>query len=112
MSGVKMADSLDDDFFAYWLIITSCAFYREYDGKNYMKIDPLELLLDVLIDDPRAYAVQPAFTFNEKTYQYFDLIKFSQQAKKDLNRLPYSIRVLLEGCLRNVGKKGFSEKYA
>jgi len=55
---------------------------------------------------------QAAFTFNKKTYQYFDLIKFSQQIKKDLNRLPYSIRVLLEGCLRNAGKKGFSEKHA
>jgi len=55
---------------------------------------------------------QSIFTFNKKTYQYYDLIKFSQQVKKGLNRLPYSIRVLLEGCLRNVGKKGFSEKYA
>ena len=55
---------------------------------------------------------QSTLTFKEETYQFFDLIKFSQQAKKDLNRLPYSIRVLLEGCLRNAGKKGFSEEHA
>ena len=55
---------------------------------------------------------QSILTFNEKTYRYFDLVKFSQQTKKNLDRLPYSIRVLLEGCLRNAGKKGFSEEHA
>ena len=65
MQGVRFADSLDEDFFAYWLLITSCKFYKEYDGVDYMKVDPLELLLKVLIDDPKTYAVQPALTFNE-----------------------------------------------
>ncbi|MCD6577610.1 MAG: aconitate hydratase AcnA [Anaerolineaceae bacterium] len=49
---------------------------------------------------------------NGQMYQYFDLIKFSQYVKRDLKHLPYSIRVLLEGCLRNTEKNGFSEKHA
>jgi aconitate hydratase len=55
---------------------------------------------------------QAALTFNRRTYQYFDLVKFSQYLKRDLKRLPYSIRVLLEGCLRNAEKNGFSEEHA
>ena len=65
MQGVRYADSLGEDFFAYWLVTTSCKFYKEYDGVDYMKVDPLELLLKVLIDDPKAYAVQSALTFNK-----------------------------------------------
>ncbi|GAG43004.1 unnamed protein product, partial [marine sediment metagenome] len=65
MQGVRFADSMDEDFFAYWLIITSVNFYDMYKNEDYLKIDPLELLLKVLVDDPKTYAVQPAFTFNE-----------------------------------------------
>ena len=55
---------------------------------------------------------QATLTFNGQTYKYFDLVKFSQYVKRDLKRLPYSIRVLLEGCLRNAEKNGFSEEHA
>ena len=55
---------------------------------------------------------QTTFPFKGRTYQYFDLVKFSQYVKRDLKRLPYSIRVLLEGCLRNAEKNGFSEEHA
>ncbi len=55
---------------------------------------------------------QTTLTFNGRIYQYFDLVKFSQHVKRDLNRLPYSIRVLLESCLRNRGKNGFSQEHA
>jgi len=65
MQGVRFADSMDEDFFAYWLIITSVKFYKEYNGEDYTKVDPLELLLKVLVNDKLAYAVQPSFTFNE-----------------------------------------------
>jgi len=65
MQGVRFADSLDKDFSMYWLIITSAKFYDEYEGEDYTKVDPLEMLSKVLIDDPLAYAVQPALTFNE-----------------------------------------------
>jgi len=56
--------------------------------------------------------LQTTFLFKGRTYQYFDLSKFSQSVKRDLKRLPYSIRVLLEGCLRNAEKNGFSEEHA
>ena len=65
MQGVRFADSMDKDFSMYWLIITSAKFYDEYEGEDYTKVDPLEILSKVLIDDPLAYAVQPALTFNE-----------------------------------------------
>jgi aconitate hydratase len=55
---------------------------------------------------------QTTFAYKGRTYQYFDLVKFSQYVKSDLKRLPYSIRVLLEGCLRNAEKNGFSEEHA
>ena len=55
---------------------------------------------------------QAILTFKEKTYRYFSLDKFSRYVKRDLKRLPYSLRVLLEGCLRNLEKNGFSDKNA
>jgi len=54
---------------------------------------------------------QTTFQFKGRTYQYFDLVKFSQYVKRDLKHIPYSIRILLEGCLRNAGKNGFSEEH-
>lgn len=67
MEGVRYADSLekklDEPYFAYWLITTSCVFFKEYKGEDYMRIDPLELLLKVLVDDPLAYAVSPTMEF-------------------------------------------------
>ena len=51
-------------------------------------------------------------TFKEKTYQYFDLVKFSQYSDKDLAHLPFSIRLLLENNLRNMDKTGFSKDHA
>ena len=55
---------------------------------------------------------QAILAFKEKTYRYFSLDKFSRYVKRDLKRLPYSIRILLEGCLRNAGNNGFSDKNA
>jgi hypothetical protein len=68
MTGVRFADhlelELDEPYFAYWIITTSCAFFEMYKNEDYMSVDPLELLLKVLVDDPLAYAVQPAMEFN------------------------------------------------
>ena len=55
---------------------------------------------------------QAILTFKEKTYLYFSLDKFSRYVKRDLKHLPYSIRILLEGCLRNAGNNGFSQEHA
>lgn len=53
-----------------------------------------------------------ALEYNQKSYQYVDLIKFSRQFNKDYFRLPYSLRVLLENSIRNMHTIGFSEDQA
>ena len=58
MAGFRFADSLYQDFYAYWMLTTSCKFNE--DDKR----DPLAKLLKVLEDDDKAYAVQPSLTFN------------------------------------------------
>ncbi len=42
-----------------------------------------------------------------KSFEYFSLPKLSSLVGKDLYRLPFSLRILLEGCLRNLGQSGF-----
>lgn len=55
---------------------------------------------------------QTKIILNGIRYQYYDLVKFSQSVSRDMKSLPYSIRVLAEGCLRNAGKNGFSKVHA
>jgi len=45
--------------------------------------------------------------FNQNPYQYVDLKAYSKSVGYPLGRLPYSLRILLECCLRNRGEKGF-----
>jgi len=45
-----------------------------------------------------------------KPYHFFSLPELANQLKKDLNRIPFSIRILLENCLRNLGQPGFDER--
>jgi len=49
---------------------------------------------------------------NGKTYIYFDLVKYCQETGKSIDRLPFSLRILLEGCLRNSGANGFTDDQA
>ena len=48
-----------------------------------------------------------SFTKNQKTYHYVDLTGFCARAGKSIQQLPFALRILLEGCLRNAGKNGF-----
>ena len=41
-----------------------------------------------------------SFTLNDKTYTYYDLQTLEEQGLTKINKLPYSIRVLLESVLR------------
>ena len=43
-----------------------------------------------------------------KEYFFYSLPKLSRILNINLSRLPFSLRILLEGCLRNLGKSGFS----
>jgi len=43
----------------------------------------------------------------DQQYSYFNLPELARVLGKDSSQLPYSIRLLLEGCLRNQGKTGF-----
>ncbi len=42
-----------------------------------------------------------------KSYQFFSLPKLAEADGYDLDRLPYSIRILLESCLRHQGDGGY-----
>ena len=48
------------------------------------------------------------FQHNGKTFSFFSLPRLAQILDVDLSRLPFSLRVLLEGCLRQQEKSGFS----
>ncbi len=45
---------------------------------------------------------------NNTVYHFIDLIAASEHLGRSLSRLPYVLRILLEGCLRNSNKKGFA----
>lgn len=60
LEGLKVADLYEDEFYAYWMMITSAEFIKG-DPR-----DPLDLLLPILITDEEAFAVQPAIKFNYK----------------------------------------------
>lgn len=60
LAGLRFADSLDDDFFAYWFLITSAEFPP---GNN----DPLSPMAQWLVDEPDAVGVHPALTDDSTT---------------------------------------------
>ncbi len=45
---------------------------------------------------------------NGKIFSFFSLPRLAKNLGIDLSRLPFSLRVLLEGCLRQQDKSGFS----
>lgn len=49
-----------------------------------------------------------ALNVNGKEYKYYDLLKLEDQ--ETIEKLPYSIRILLEGILRNQNGKSITEK--
>ena len=60
LAGLRFADSLDDDFFAYWFLITSAEFPK---GDS----DPLSPMAQWLMDEPDAVGVHPALTEDSTT---------------------------------------------
>ncbi|MBM3136858.1 MAG: aconitate hydratase AcnA [Chloroflexi bacterium] len=57
------------------------------------------------------YHLKTSSTLNisGKSFQYFSMPKLGEILGRDLQQLPYSLRILLEGCLRNLGRNGFEE---
>ena len=47
---------------------------------------------------------------NGKNYSFFSLPRLAENLGIDLSRLPFSLRILLEGCLRQQDKGGFSQE--
>jgi aconitate hydratase len=47
------------------------------------------------------------FNFSGQALEFFSLPKLSSLLGRDLSRLPFSLRILLEGCLRSIGQSGF-----
>jgi len=64
LAGLDYADQMDENFFAYWLFITSAEF------KNDPR-DPLEILMNLMLKDKKTYAVSPAMTFNTSAWEYW-----------------------------------------
>jgi aconitate hydratase len=48
------------------------------------------------------------FTVGARRLRYFSLPRLGVQVDRDLSRLPYCVRILLEGLLRQAGRAGFS----
>ncbi len=46
---------------------------------------------------------------NSREYSFFSLPRLTENLGIDLSRLPFSLRILLEGCLRQQDKSGFSK---
>lgn len=53
---------------------------------------------------------QQTLTCGNESYDYYSLTKLGQEKKSDLGRLPFSIRILLESCLRHQGDGGYHEQ--
>ena len=57
-------------------------------------------------------SVKTHLTNNGKNYTYFQLSKFMPEKPEYLERLPFSIRVLLEGVLRNINNGSITIEHA
>jgi aconitate hydratase len=47
----------------------------------------------------------------QKRYAYFSLVDLGETTGVDMGRLPYSLRILLEGCLRRLNQDGFLDAH-
>ncbi|MGV8025689.1 MAG: aconitate hydratase AcnA [Anaerolineaceae bacterium] len=49
--------------------------------------------------------------FHDQTFQFYSLPHLQDQGFGNIEKLPYCLRILLEGMLRNCGKKGFTREH-
>ncbi|MFZ2916816.1 MAG: aconitase family protein, partial [Trichococcus flocculiformis] len=52
-----------------------------------------------------------SFSLHGHQYEYYKLKKLENNEKIKISKLPYSIRVLLESLLRQVGESGIKEEH-
>ncbi|WP_128895170.1 aconitate hydratase AcnA [Longirhabdus pacifica] len=57
------------------------------------------------------FSTQSSLNVNGKSYQYFSLAKLSEQQKSDIEKLPFSIKVLLEAGLRQFDGRAITETH-
>ena len=55
--------------------------------------------------------IKKSFSLDSQSYLYFSLPRLADQFGNNVSRLPYSIRILMEGCLRNLDRESFTEKH-
>ncbi len=55
--------------------------------------------------------LKKTIVLNGQSYAYYSLPALQDQGFGEVDRLPYCMRILLEGLLRNCGKKGFTEEH-
>lgn len=56
--------------------------------------------------------IESQLTIHGKKYHYYDLSKFNTQRPNYLEKLPFSIRILLEGVLRNINDQTVTIQHA
>jgi len=61
--------------------------------------------------DPLFNAIKDTLVQHDHSYFYYSLPHLQKKEWGKIDRLPYCLRILLEGLLRNNGKKGFTTQY-
>ena len=56
-------------------------------------------------------SLKKSITLNDRSYDYYSLPTLQNQGFGDVDKLPYCMRILLEGLLRHCGEKGFTEEH-
>src|SRR5690606_15369600 len=54
-----------------------------------------------MIESVDTFSTRSQLSLGDKTYHYFSLPKFSEQSSMDIQRLPFSLKILLENLLRS-----------
>jgi aconitate hydratase len=47
----------------------------------------------------------------QNRYSYFSLVDLGEKTGLDVGRLPFALRILLEGCMRRLNQDGFSNDH-
>jgi aconitate hydratase len=55
--------------------------------------------------------LKSTLNFHDQTFQFFSLPHLQDQGFGNIEKLPYCMRILLEGMLRNYGKEGFTKEH-
>jgi len=95
MIGMDYADYLDE-FDYYWLFITSAEFLDD-------PRDSLEILMKVMRNDPKTYAVSPAFTFNWSAWDHWMSPREGKDSPRRVWGIDYIAALIDKEKLKKIG---------